>query len=98
MWHAMPNMESLLNYNPVNLLWTYQKAMSLLKTFFRSKSRNKPITVAFITTLIEMKSFLYPFIVQKSGSKRSKSYDYDNKNLVRLKAAISKVVFNLLFF
>ena len=45
MWHAMPNMESLLNYNPVNLLWTFQRTMSPLKTFFRSKNRNKPTIV-----------------------------------------------------
>jgi hypothetical protein len=24
MWHAMTNMESLLNYNPVNPVWTYE--------------------------------------------------------------------------
>jgi len=32
MWHAMPNMESLLNYNSVNLLWTYQRTKSSLRT------------------------------------------------------------------
>jgi len=87
MWHAMPNMESLLNNNPVILLWTYQRAMSPLKTFFRFKNRNKSISVPFITTFFEMKRFLYPFIVQKMWLKTSKKLRFRQQESSPLKSS-----------